>query len=256
MLRRELLSDESAAASRAPVHSLNPAYVVLELPGTMEDQPDGAVGTVEPEGHSHEHKIGIPIQEDEHERRWLVPKQVLPMLYIDETVELGRSERIIQGYMRDAEGRKYRLRQTTDLATRAVSYMVNRKLPKGESRVSRGEPKVYVNEQIFRDFWPLASQQFLAKLRQHMQWRDARIGGNLHIELDDVGDPDWVIAEVEFDSEEAARDKALVIPHWFGEEVTENKAWGNNSIAKYGTPRPAEQVSPKPDEPKKKHKKK
>lgn len=251
MSRQDLASGELVSAPITP--ALDPAYVVMELPGTVEDRPGEPVAAVVPHG-AREHEIGVPVQEDEHERRWLVPKQVLPLLYIDKTVEIGRNERIVQGYMRDAEGRKYRLRQTTDLATLAVGYMVNRKVPKGESRVSRGEPKVYVNERIFRDFWPLASQQFLTKLRQHIQWRDARVGGSLHIELDDVGDPDWIIAEVEFDTEEAARDERLVIPEWFGEEVTENKAWGNNSIAKHGTPRQA--AFPKPAEHKKKHKNK
>lgn len=249
MFERIPVREDVAAA---PAHVLDPQLVASPLPADQQNQSEAIIASES--AHGHEHKIGVPIYEDENERRWLVPKRILPLLLIDETVEVGKEERIVQGYMRDAEGRKFRLRQTTNMATHEVTYMVNQKVPKGNSRLSRGEPKAYVDEQIFRDFWPLASQTFIMKLRQHVKWRDNPTAAGLHIELDDVGDPDWVIAEVEFNSEEAARDEGLVFPEWFGEEVTEKKEWGNNSIAKHGTPKPSE--SPKPEDAKKKHKKK
>jgi adenylate cyclase len=98
------------------------------------------------------------------------------------------------------------------------------------SGLSREEAEVELEEAQFERLWPLTEGRRLRK-RRHA------IGhGERTIELDVYeGELEGLlIAEVEFPSEEAASE--FEPPGWFGEEVTGQEAYLNESLAARGAP--------------------
>jgi CYTH domain-containing protein len=132
------------------------------------------------------------------------------------------SVHIRQGYVAIVEGQtEVRLRETD----RGTVLTVKR----GSGEVRR-EEEVELAPDQFRSLWPLTEGLRVAKRRYTVPSED------LTIEVDVFEGPlrGIVMAEVEFDSEEAS--KAFRPPDWLGDEVTGDGRYANESLAIRGAP--------------------
>jgi adenylate cyclase len=149
----------------------------------------------------------------EVERKFLVP----------EPPDLGGTEakEIDQGYLATGSGGEVRLRRKGD------SLLLTAKRGGG---LSREEAEVEVDPDAFDRLWPLTEGRRLHKRRHVVPL------GDLAIEVDVyAGDLEGlVVAEVEFDSEEAANE--FEPPEWLGEEVTGDQRYLNETLATTGAP--------------------
>ncbi|HUX36229.1 MAG TPA: adenylate cyclase [Candidatus Paceibacterota bacterium] len=95
----------------------------------------------------------------------------------------------------------------------------------------RIETEIEITPDQFGELWPMTAGKQLSKIRYRIPY------GRQTIELDVyLGKLDGlVVAEVEFDSEEAGNN--FVPPEWFGEEVTEDKRYKNKNLALNGMPK-------------------
>jgi len=96
------------------------------------------------------------------------------------------------------------------------------------SGISRDEAEIELDREAFERLWPLTEGRRLHKRRHVIPH------GNLTIELDVYeGELEGlVVAEIEFDSEDEAR--AFEPPGWFGEEVTGEERYLNETLATKG----------------------
>jgi adenylate cyclase len=132
---------------------------------------------------------------------------------------------IEQGYLAladDADRAEVRLRRRGD--ERFLTVKV------GTGRV-RAEEEIGLDREQFDALWPLTEDRRVAKTRHLIAH------GDLTIELDLYGgELDGLrVAEVEF-ADQAAAD-AFEAPAWFGEEVTGNVNYLNETLAAKGMPR-------------------
>jgi adenylate cyclase len=150
----------------------------------------------------------------EIERKFLVPEP-------PGTLDSHRSARIEQGYLASGEAGEVRLRR----ADEELSLTVKR----GRGEV-RDEEEVELGSEQFERLWPLTEDRRVAKTRY---WVPA---GDRTIELDVYeGELDGLLtAEVEFPSEEESHD--FDPPEWFGDEVTGDDRYRNESLAREGPP--------------------
>jgi adenylate cyclase len=148
----------------------------------------------------------------EVERKFLVPN--LP--------DLGaEAEEIEQGYLAVGSDAEVRLRRKGD------RLLLTAKRGGG---LSRDEAEVDLDRDAFERLWPLTDGRRLHK-RRHVVPH-----GELAIEVDVyAGELEGlVVAEIEFDSEEAAR--AFEPPDWLGEDVTGDERYLNETLATAGAP--------------------
>jgi CYTH domain-containing protein len=96
---------------------------------------------------------------------------------------------------------------------------------------ARVEEEIEIDGERFERLWPLTEGRRIEKARYEIP-----VGDDLVLELDVyAGDLDGlVIAEVEFDSEEAA--EAFAAPDWLGQDVTEDLRYKNQRLARDGAP--------------------
>jgi adenylate cyclase len=96
---------------------------------------------------------------------------------------------------------------------------------------ARVEEEIQIDGERFERLWPLTEGRRIEKTRYEIP-----VGDDLVIELDVyAGDLDGlVIAEVEFDSEEAA--EGFAAPDWLGPDVTEDVRYKNQRLARDGAP--------------------
>jgi adenylate cyclase len=140
--------------------------------------------------------------------------------------DLGRwpSSAIEQGYLAVADdGTEVRVRRRDrDGAVLTV------KSGGGRRRV---EEEFDIEVERFERLWPLTEGRRLEKTRYELASDDGSV-----IELDVyAGDLDGlVVAEVEFDSDEAA--DAFARPRWFAREVTDDPRYKNQRLALEGAP--------------------
>jgi CYTH domain-containing protein len=137
------------------------------------------------------------------------------------TLRLARGEQIRQGYLaldRDTEVR---------LRTGSKRPALTIKSGRGEVRI---EVELPVEGRDAQALWDLTEGRRVEKTRRRM-----RIDGG-EAEVDEYGGDlqGLVVAEVEFDDEEAAR--AFQPPAWFGRELTGEPAYANRSLACDGLP--------------------
>ena len=133
------------------------------------------------------------------------------------------STAIEQGYLTvDQEGPEVRVRRRGGQAYLTVKS--------GGGRV-RVEEEIEIEPDRFERLWPLTEGLRIEKTRYEIQ-----ADGGLVIELDVyAGDLEGlVVAEVEFDSEEAA--DAFAAPDWLGPDVTEDARYKNQRLARDGAP--------------------
>jgi adenylate cyclase len=151
----------------------------------------------------------------EIERKFLVRRK-------PEWLDEHPSVHIRQGYLAIVEGEnEVRLREIDDGALLTVK--------RGSGEVRR-EEEVELAPDQFRSLWPLTEGLRVAKRRYSVP------SDGLTIEVDVFEGPlrGIVMAEVEFDSEEAS--KAFRPPEWLGDEVTGDGRYANESLASRGAP--------------------
>jgi adenylate cyclase len=151
----------------------------------------------------------------EVERKFLVP----------ETPDLSGTEadEIEQGYLAIGADGEVRVRR------RGEALVLTAKRGSG---LSRQEAEIELDRERFDELWPLTEGRRLHK-RRHVVPH-----GDLKIEVD-VYEGDLqglVVAEIEFSSEEEAR--GFDPPKWFGEEVTGDRRYLNETLATEGMPDP------------------
>jgi adenylate cyclase len=179
------------------------AYKIISFDNVRNQQGD-YVSEVGPEG------VKPPL---EIERKYLVAE--LPY-----NLEGYPAEQIRQGYIViGTDGSEVRLRDRQGSFTLTV---------KSKGDLSRGEWEVPATAEQFDTLWPTTEGKRVEKTRFSIPYNDATI------ELDVFeGDLQGLVtAEVEFPSELAA--ELFEAPDWFGDEVTTNSAYKNQSLALNG----------------------
>jgi CYTH domain-containing protein len=129
---------------------------------------------------------------------------------------------ILQGYLALDGDTEVRVRRTPAGATLTIKH------GGGEVRV---EEELALGKRQADALWQLTDGRRLQKTRRIM-----RVDG-LEVSVDEyVGALDGlIVAEVEFDDEEASR--AFMPPAWFGREVTGEAAYANRTLSVEGLPR-------------------
>jgi adenylate cyclase len=103
--------------------------------------------------------------------------------------------------------------------------------------VKSGAGRVRVEEEIeiggdrFERLWPLTEGLRIEKTRYEI---DAGEGTVIELDVYSGALDGLVVAEVEFDSEEAA--EAFEVPEWLGDDVTEDVRYKNQRLARDGAP--------------------
>jgi adenylate cyclase len=133
----------------------------------------------------------------------------------------AESHEIEQGYLAIGSDGEVRLRRKGD------QLLLTAKRGEG---LSRDEAEIELDRDAFERLWPLTEGRRLHK-RRHMV-----PDGDLTIEVDVYeGELEgMVVAEIEFPTEEAARD--FEAPAWLGEDVTGDERYLNETLATRGRP--------------------
>ncbi|MCG7627900.1 CYTH domain-containing protein [Epibacterium sp. MM17-32] len=102
---------------------------------------------------------------------------------------------------------------------------------KGGSGRVREEREAEISPAVFETFWPGTMGRRVEKTR----WTGALPDGQgYELDIFEGALAPLQMVEVEFSDEAAA--EAFVPPSWFGHEVTEDKRFGNKSLAVHGLP--------------------
>jgi CYTH domain-containing protein len=160
--------------------------------------------------------LGATVRGIEIERKFLVAEP-------PSSLERWPSTAIEQGYLAlDEDGTEVRVRRRDRRTWLTVKS--------GAGRV-RVEEEIEIEPERFERLWPLTEGLRIEKTRYEIDGGDGVL-----IELDVyTGDlAGVVVAEVEFDSEEAA--DAFDAPGWFGDDVTEDVRYKNQRLARDGAP--------------------
>lgn len=182
----------------------------MEIPSTsnIPPQPDFTGAIVEPE----------------FERRWHVPS--VPNGALE---EVAKTLDIDQGYAKDVDHCKFRVRDARDEITDGHEYVLNRKEGSG---IARLETERFIEEPEFDQIWPATEGWRLEKQRVYIPEGERVI----HCDFFEGPLEGLVVAEIEFPSEREA-EEFEAIPPWFGAEITGLKHTGNGSLAKRGIPK-------------------
>jgi adenylate cyclase len=142
---------------------------------------------------------------------------------VSEAPPLGgeSASEIQQGYLAAGERGEVRLRRRGHERTLTV---------KRGSGLSREEEELELDEEGFDRLWPLTQGQRLRKRRYTIDQGEHCI----EVDVYEGALDGLTLAEVEFPSEDAAR--AFEPPDWFGEEVTGDDSYLNETLAVEGVP--------------------
>ena len=137
------------------------------------------------------------------------------------TMRFARREPIRQGYLALDGDTEVRVRVMPNARTLTI------KSGRGGVRV---EEELALDARQAESLWQLTEGRRVQKVR-----RRVRIGGAT-VEVDEYGGAldGLVVAEVEFDDEEASR--SFEAPSWFAREVTDDPRYSNRSLASEGLP--------------------
>jgi adenylate cyclase len=132
------------------------------------------------------------------------------------------SAHIYQGYVAIVPGEvEVRVRETDGDPTLTVK--------RGEGEVRR-EEEIELTSDQFRALWPLTEDARLEKRRYSVPHE----GLTVEVDVYEGFLDGLIVAEVEFDAEDdSAKFEA---PEWFGDEVTGNPGYANESLATRGEP--------------------
>ena len=129
---------------------------------------------------------------------------------------------IVQGYLAILEDTEIRLRKKAD------RYLETIKIGEGEVRT---EIEIELKKEQFDSLWPATEDKRLEKTRYKIPCDNLTIDLDLyHGKLEG-----FVSAEVEFEKE--GDSKKFSPPEWFGEDVTFDKRYKNQSLVIYGLPK-------------------
>ena len=152
----------------------------------------------------------------EIERKFLVPEH-------PEDLERWPATRIEQGYLAiGGDGTEVRIRRRDGDMVLTV---------KGGGGRSRTEEEFGIDDERFARLWPLTEGRRVEKTRHLI---DAGEGLDIEVDVYSGALTGLVVAEVEFDTEEAA--DAFEPPSWFGREVTDDARFKNQRLASEGAP--------------------
>ena len=147
----------------------------------------------------------------EIERKFLL-KQLPPLF------EGAEGAPIEQGYLAiEPKGCQVRLRK------KGALFFLTAK--RGEGTV-RDEHEIELTPAQFEALWPMTAGRRLTKTRHEIPYE----GWTVEIDIYSGKNSGLVVAEVEFDSEEAARN--FVPPAWFGQDVSDRPEYGNRNLAR------------------------
>jgi CYTH domain-containing protein len=148
----------------------------------------------------------------EIERKWLVPE-------FPEALAGVSGERILQGYLVVADdGSEVRVRRNH--RREVLTY-------KSGGGLTRTEVEIGLSPEQFEALWEATEGRRLVKYRHNLE-------GGVDVDVYDGTLKGLIVAEVEFASEAAAA--AFDPPEWFGDEVTEDRAYKNQQLALRGRP--------------------
>ncbi len=150
----------------------------------------------------------------EIERKFLVTS-------MPDDVDIPAGTRILQGYLALDDQMEVRIRQYGSQYFLAV---------KEGSGLTRRETEIEISDRQFQSLWPSTQGRQLEKLRSRISY------GAYRIELDrylGTLEP-LLVAEVEFSSVDES--ELFVKPDYLGQEVTEEEAYKNSSLAIHGIP--------------------
>ena len=164
---------------------------------------------------------GIAARRAEIERKFLVAS--LPDL------SSLSGEEILQGYISTvADCAEVRVRQKGSKYFQTI---------KSEGGLKRREIEVEISKEQFDSLWPETEGRRLNKTRYEIPY------DGVTIELDVYGGEleGLAVAEVEFETEQES--VRFTPPSWFGQEVTNDRAFRNKSLAKIGKRGKAKAIS-------------
>jgi CYTH domain-containing protein len=150
----------------------------------------------------------------ERERRFLVRR--MPDL-------LPHPQEIVQGYL-TTEPAAVRVRRIDD------RHVLTIKTGTGRNRVEIERP---LSPEEFDALWEVAVELRIAKRRHRIDLDDRNVA---ELDLFDGELAGRRLVEVEFADDRSA--DALVVPDWFGREVTDDPRYTNASLARHGWPDP------------------
>ena len=152
----------------------------------------------------------------EIERKFLVKS-------LPEDLEQYPNKDIIQGYLATMEdGTEVRLRKKGDKYFQTV---------KSGGDKTRMESEIEITEEQYESLWSATEGKRVEKKRYEIPHENGTI------ELDVYGgDLDGLLSvEIEFENKNDSNN--FTVPEWFGEEVTEDKSYKNQSLALNGIPK-------------------
>lgn len=168
---------------------------------------------------SHE-TFSQPSQPLEIERKFLITK-------LPDNLEKYDNTTIRQGYVAVAEdGSEMRVRAMSATYTLAVKSQ----LPGNQTGMSRVENEIPIPQSLFAKLWELTQGNRVEKVRFFVPYGEYTIELDIYFgELEGL-----VTAEVEFENETSAN--GFVPPIWLGDDITKNKAYKNQNLARFGKP--------------------
>jgi CYTH domain-containing protein len=147
----------------------------------------------------------------ELERKFLVKK-------VPEDLDSHPSAAIDQGYLAlEPDGVEVRLRK------KGAKHYLTVKRGRGSARDER---EVEITAEQFAALWPITAGRRLTKTRYDIAH------GELTIELDVYSGNNTGLLTVEVEFPDEAAMAAFTPPDWFGEEISENRAYSNRNLAK------------------------
>ena len=126
---------------------------------------------------------------------------------------------MVQGYLNTSP--VVRVRQEDD--TYYLTY-------KGGGLLSRTEYNLPLNEESFNHLVKKADGHVISKKRYEIPYSLEDASYTIELDIFDPPFAPLIMAEVEFDSEEAAQ--AFPIPKWFDKEVTYDSSYHNSNLSK------------------------
>lgn len=166
----------------------------------------------------------------EIERKFLI--NALP-----ENIDQFAYTELRQGYIISTDTEVLRIRQEVDMHGRAT-WVQTIKKGRGQQRV---EVEVPLTGEGFDTLWNFVENRIIEK-RRHSVPLDSTAIAQVDLYQIPFG---LATVEVEFASNDAAN--TFTAPSWFGDEVTTDKRFSNDMLARYGLPNAAEPVVQSPE---------